>query len=282
MRKFAVLVNRNKPGVYDVADALRTHLESYQMQTICADATNTDTDGSELVSKFEDVELAFVLGGDGTLLGVARHLAKWGIPLLGINLGHLGFLSEADPQSLEETVKRVVNRDYDLEHRLMLEASIYRSGAVTQSYTALNDVGIGKGSFGRMLTVKVFVDGVLADSFRGDGVIVSTPTGSTAYSLSCGGPIVVPHLQAILITPICAHTLVSRPCVIGSEQTVRLLVDAAHDEVGLTVDGQVGVSLSRDDEVVICRSPAEATLVKWRDRQFFQVLRTKLRTSNDS
>jgi len=282
MRKFAVLVNRNKPGACDVADALRIQIEAHHMQTIYADVTNPESGEAGTLAPLVDVELAFVLGGDGTLLGAARHFAKWGVPLLGINLGHLGFLSEADPGSLEETVRRVVERDYNLEHRLMLEASIYRAGQVTQSYTALNDVGIGKGSFARMVTVNVFVDGDLADSYRGDGVIVSTPTGSTAYSLSCGGPIVVPHLQAILITPICAHTLVSRPCVVGSEQTIRLVVDAAQDDLGLTVDGQVGVTLARGDEVEVRRAAAEATLVKWRDREFFQVLRTKLRTSNNS
>ncbi|MBX6352940.1 MAG: NAD(+)/NADH kinase [Thermoflavifilum sp.] len=228
----------------------------------------------------EGVELALVLGGDGTLLGVARALAPLGIPLLGINVGHLGFLTEADPADLEETVRRIADREYDLERRLMLEAVLERDGHVLERFVGLNDAGIAKGSFARMVRIEAYVDDVFVDSYSGDGIIVSTPTGSTGYSLSCGGPIVIPRLQVLLLTPICPHTLFSRPCVIDANQEIQLVVDAAHDDIGLTVDGQVGIRLQPRDVVRVRRASSDAVLVKWRDREFFTVLRHKLRHNN--
>lgn len=234
----------------------------------------TDGDGA--------IELAVVFGGDGTFLGVARRLAPFRIPLLGINAGHLGFLTEAEPENLEETVQRVVDRSYELESRLMIEASVVREGCTVARLKGLNDAGIGKGSFARMVTIDAYVDGVYLDTYRGDGVIVSTPTGSTAYSLSGGGPLVVPHLNVMVITPICPHTLSSRPCVIDDQQDVRLVVHATHDEVCLTLDGQESVMLRPGDEVWVRRSADITTLVKWGGREFFDVLREKLRHPDDT
>lgn len=225
----------------------------------------------------DGIELALVFGGDGTFLGVARHLAPYGIPLLGINAGHLGFLTEAEPTDLEDTVNKVVERSFELEDRLMIQAEVVRGGEVCARLTGLNDAGIGKGGLARMVTIDAYVDGVYLDTYRGDGVIISTPTGSTAYSLSGGGPLVVPHLNVMVITPICPHTLSSRPCVIDDQQVVRLVVHATHDDVGLTVDGQEGVELQPGDEVWVRRSTYVTTLVKWRGHHFFDVLRDKLR-----
>ncbi|QSO45867.1 NAD(+)/NADH kinase [Alicyclobacillus mengziensis] len=281
MRTVGVVVNREKPGADATLKRLCDLLSSEGVAVVTADTEQLATD-EVTGDMFQTVELAFILGGDGTLLGAARKLAPWNVPLLGINLGHLGFLSEADPGNLHDTVRRVVQQDYDLEKRLVLTATVLRRDEICASFLGINDVAIAKGSFARMVTVDVHVDDVWVDSFRGDGVLVSTPTGSTAYSLSCGGPIVVPHVQAILITPICPHTLVSRPCVIDSEQTIKLVVRAAHEDVGLTVDGQVGFPLLPDDVVTVGRSPVEVTLVKWRDREFFSVLRKKLRFADET
>lgn len=281
MRTVGVVVNREKPGADATLKRLCDLLGGEGVAVVTAD-TEQIAANQVTGDMFQTVELAFILGGDGTLLGAARKLAPWNVPLLGINLGHLGFLSEADPGNLHDTVRRVVQQDYDLEKRLVLAATVSRRDETCASFLGINDVAIAKGSFARMVTVDVHVDDVWVDSFRGDGVLVSTPTGSTAYSLSCGGPIVVPHVQAILITPICPHTLVSRPCVIDSAQTIRLVVRAAHEDVGLTVDGQVGFPLLPDDVVTIGRSPVEVTLVKWRDREFFSVLRKKLRFADET
>ncbi|KPV43265.1 NAD(+)/NADH kinase [Alicyclobacillus ferrooxydans] len=282
MRTVGVLVNQDKPGADDTKQRLCQLLSQHGFAQVTA---TTDELAADTVTgkAFQGAELIFVLGGDGTLLGAARKLVDFKVPLLGINLGHLGFLSEADPGNLQETVRRVVEREYDLEQRLALCTHVIReNGDSKPHFIGINDVAIGKGSFARMVTVEVYVDDVLLDSYRGDGVLVSTPTGSTAYSLSCGGPIVVPYAKAILITPICPHTLVSRPCVIDSSQTIRLVVRGPQDDVGLTVDGQVGFPLVAGDEVTVERSPVDVTLVKWRDREFFSVLRKKLRYGDQS
>jgi NAD+ kinase len=271
-----VIANVDKPKACAVKEELEALLRARQIQTVTIEIGKDRVPDGATLAPLKDAELAFVLGGDGTLLGVARQLAHWDVPLLGINVGHLGFLSEAEPTDIEETVRRIAEREYDLEQRLMLEAEVYRNGAPVTRLLGLNDVGIGKGSFARMVTVDVFVDGVYFDSFSGDGLIVSTPTGSTAYSLSCGGPIVVPQVNVMLITPICPHTLSARPCVISHEQQIRLIVRATHEDLGLTVDGQVGVRLQSGDEVRVKAAAERTTLVKWRDREFFKVLRQKL------
>jgi NAD+ kinase len=226
------------------------------------------------------VDLVFVLGGDGTLLGVARHLAVHKLPILGINLGNLGFLSEAEPEDLHSAVDRVLRGDYHLEQRMMIEASIIRNGQVIHENIALNDVGIAKGSFGRMITLSVFVDDMFVDKYSGDGLIVSTPTGSTAYSLSCGGPIVSPNINVILVTPICPHRLNSRPFLVQKNQSVRVEVSATHNDMGVTIDGQVGYRVERNDTILIRKSQHFTTLIKWQERGFFDVLRQKLHDPN--
>ncbi|MCL6637575.1 MAG: NAD(+)/NADH kinase, partial [Alicyclobacillus sp.] len=278
VRTVAVFVNRDKPRAGAVQAELERLLRQAGMQVVCLEAGRGQPPACE-IEHLRGVELAFVVGGDGTLLGVARRVAPWGIPLLGINVGHLGFLSEAEPEDLEATVRRVVARDYRLEPRMMLEAAVWRERSCVQQWIGLNDVGIAKGSFARMVTVDVFVDGQFVDSYKGDGVIVSTPTGSTAYSLSCGGPIVVPHLHVMLVTPICPHTLFARPCVLDSRQQVQFVVHATHNDLGLTMDGQVGVRLQDGDAVVVRKSDVQTTLVKLRNQAFFSVLRQKLHGS---
>lgn len=277
MRTVGVVVNRDKPGADATLERLSGLLETQGFSIVHADTEQLANNEIE-TTFFAGAELVFVLGGDGTLLGAARKMASSSIPLLGVNLGHLGFLSEADPGSLHDTVRRVVARDYDLETRIVLAAQVTRQSETQVSYLGINEIAMAKGSFARMVAVDVYVDGVWVDSYRGDGVLVSTPTGSTAYSLSCGGPIVVPHAKVILITPICPHSLVARPCVVDSGQTVRLAVRSAHEDIGLTVDGQLGFPLMPDDEVTISRAETDVTLVKWRDREFFSVLRKKLRS----
>lgn len=203
-------------------------------------------------------------------------MAPLSIPLVGINVGHLGFLTESEPSQLDGAIRRIVSGEYHLEGRLMLEAFVYRDRKEIARFTALNDAGIGKGSFARMVKLDVHVDDVYVDTYTGDGVIISTPTGSTAYSLSCGGPIVSPHLQVMLITPVCPHSLYSRPCVIDSSGVVRLTVHARHRDVALSVDGQQGMMLDDGDEILVRRAPYDATFVRWPDREFFDVLRNKL------
>jgi NAD+ kinase len=284
MNTIGIAVNQNKPSAIEVAKQLIGLLES-KGATVWIDSDVADTverrDISLPVDEFPGhVKLVFVLGGDGTLLGIARKLAVHDLPILGINLGHLGFLSEAEPNDLPNAVDRVLQGDYHLEKRMMLEASVIRNGQVIQQGIALNDVGIAKGSFGRMVTLSVYVDDMYVDKYSGDGLILSTPTGSTAYSLSCGGPIVSPHINVILITPICPHTLSSRPIIIQKDQEIRVKVSAMHNDIGMTIDGQVGFKLEVGDQILVRKSPHYTTLIKWQERGFFDVLRLKLNDPN--
>lgn len=280
MNRVGIMMNPDKPHAIAVANELVELLEERDAKVTLdpglAHALKRE-EGSIPLGEFpERVELVFVLGGDGTLLGVARELAGSKLPILGINTGNLGFLSEAEPDNLAGAVDRILNNDFCIEQRMMLDAELFRDGEMIYSGTAFNDVGIAKGSFGRMVTCEVMMDRNYLGSYSGDGVIISTPTGSTAYSLSCGGPIVWPGFQAILLTPICPHILNSRPMILPSESILEVRVSASHHEMGLTIDGQVGLGLHKGDMIQVKRSPNETHLVKWKERSFFEVVRKKL------
>ncbi|RMB04100.1 NAD+ kinase [Thermoactinomyces vulgaris] len=280
LKTIGIKVNRSKPKAFAVAEKMKRELEKRGVDVcfepdIAADLGYPDL-GLPLEEFANRVELVFVLGGDGTLLGVARQLARYQIPILGFNLGNLGFLSEAETGGLSEAIERVLSGDYVIECRLMLEAEVIRNGRVIETGVALNDVGIAKGSFGRMITCTAYMDGNFLGTYTGDGVIISTPTGSTAYSLSCGGPIVYPGIRALLLTPICSHTLTSRPMVLPSESVIDIHVSAVHREMGITIDGQIGYCLKEGDIVRVKRYKHSALLIKWQDRSFFEVVRQKL------
>ncbi|WP_028775640.1 NAD(+)/NADH kinase [Shimazuella kribbensis] len=280
MKTIGIMANQTKPTALIVAKKL-TNLIKYKGATVCLDIDLAKAIGQEKKGiPLEDfpihVDCTFVLGGDGTLLGVARKLAGSRIPILGINLGYLGFLSEAEPEDLSGSVDRILAGEYCVEKRLMLEAEVIRQDEVIKRGISLNDIGIAKGSFSRMITCTVKMDGSFVGTYSGDGVIVSTPTGSTAYSLSCGGPIVWPGLECILLTPICPHTLASRPLVLPAESTLEVEVTANHNEIGVTIDGQEGFTLESGDIVRVRKSPCSTHLIKWKERTFFEVIRKKL------
>ncbi|MFD1675045.1 NAD(+)/NADH kinase [Alicyclobacillus fodiniaquatilis] len=274
----ALLFNPHKTLACSVREEIDELLQAAEI-SVTHVAVDYDTKILQVEPSVQTVEMAIVLGGDGTLLGVARQLAPHHIPLLGINMGHLGFLTQSDPSQLGPAIERIIKHDYQLQRRMMLEVFVYRQGKEIAKLIALNEAGIGKASFARMATLDVHVDGVYMDTYSGDGVIISTPTGSTAYALSCGGPIVSPQLQVMVITPVCPHTLFSRPCVIDASQTVRVKVRARHKDVALAVDGQDGMMLESGDEIVVRQAPYDTTLVHLPDREFFDVLRSKLHNS---
>lgn len=281
MRTIGIMANQSKPRANEVTAALIQMLDKHGVSVVVDEDTAQSMNRPELgcpLAEFPShVDMLFILGGDGTLLGAARRFACHDIPMLGINIGHLGFLSEAEPEDLETAVRRVILGEYELERRLMIQTSVWRGGKRVHESVGLNDAGIGKGSFARMIQVKVWVDDECWDAFAGDGLIVSTPTGSTAYSLSSGGPVVVPHMKAMVLTPICAHKLVARPCVIDASQRVRVDVSATHKDMGLTVDGQVGFALQNGDQVIIERAECDTVLVRLQKRGFFSILQSKLR-----
>ena len=222
------------------------------------------------------VDLIVVLGGDGTLLSMARAVGDQGIPLLGVNLGGLGFLTATTLEEMLPALEAWLAGRMAVDERMMLAARVLRQGRALGEYAALNDVVITKAAMSRIIDFSVSVDGQFATSYRADGLITSTPTGSTAYSLSAGGPILWPGMDAIVLTPICSHTLTNRPIVVPGAQRVEVTI-LTDEEVMVTMDGQVGVNLRARDAVEARRAAARIRLVRFPQQSFFSVLRAKLK-----
>jgi NAD+ kinase len=227
-----------------------------------------------------DLDMVLVLGGDGTLLGMAACIAEAGsnIPILGVNFGSLGFLTEVTLPELYRSLEHALNGRVFVEERMMIRATTTRSGDVLARAIALNDAVISKTSRSRMIDLSIFVGNEFVTRVRADGLIVATPTGSTAYNLSAGGPIVQPNVDAMLITPIAPHTLTNRPLVIPGSSTVRVEPTIeAPDEIVLTLDGQSTSPLQPGDEITVSRAPQPLRLIRPTTRSYFEVLRTKLK-----
>lgn len=225
----------------------------------------------------ETVDLVVVLGGDGTLLGAARKVGHYGLPILGINLGGLGFLTEIPVEMLYQDMEKVINGEISVEPRLMLQARVLRNGEEKCRFTVLNDVVINKGALARIIDLRVSVDNHFLTTFRADGLIVSTPTGSTGYNLSAGGPILYPDLEALILTPICPFTLTHRPIIVPDTSVIDVQMGENSEEVVLTFDGQVGFDLVDNDRVVISKSEKKLKLIKSPDQDYYDILRTKLK-----
>jgi NAD+ kinase len=220
--------------------------------------------------------LVIVLGGDGTLLSVARIFAATGTPILSVNLGYLGFLTEVRLAELYATLDGWCNDCYEVDERAMLHAELWRGGEEHSSFEALNDVVVSKGDIARMGEFAVELDGKRVAVFRADGVIVSTPTGSTAYTLAANGPILTPDVDALVVTPICPHLLTLRPIVVRGDASLNVRVVGVPNTALLTVDGQQAVELLREDEVRCRRSVHTVKLLRLSEGSFFEVLRNKL------
>ncbi len=222
-------------------------------------------------------DLAIVLGGDGTLLAAARVFARSGVPILSVNLGALGFLTEVPLTDLYSHLEGWNQGSCCVEERAMLHSELWREGRLQCEHDALNDVVAAKGTIARMGHFSVEVDEQLAASFRADGVIVSTPTGSTAYSLAAGGPVLVPGVDALMVTPICPHQLTLRPMVVRGESRILVRIEGIPDQTYLTVDGQEAIPLRVGDELRCRRSTCAVKLIRLGDNRFFDLLRSKLK-----
>jgi NAD+ kinase len=223
------------------------------------------------------VDWVVVLGGDGTLLGAARKIGKYGIPILGVNLGGLGFLTGIPLERLYPVVEMMIDGRIDLETRIMLEAKVLRKGEAVCRFQVLNDVVINKRTLARIIDLDVTIDGEFLTTFRADGLIISTPTGSTAYNLSAGGPILYPTMETLILTPICPFALTNRPIIIPDTAVIQIEMGKASEEkVILTFDGQVGFDLYHGDKVVIQESKEKIRLLRPPDHSYFNILRTKL------
>ncbi len=222
------------------------------------------------------VDLLVVLGGDGTLLSMARAVGDLGVPILGVNLGGLGFLTATPLDEMMAAVEALVSGQMAIEERMMLAARVRRRGEWLPTHVALNDVVILKSAMSRIINLSVSVEGRHATAYRADGLIISTPTGSTAYSLSAGGPILFPLMDAVVLTPVCSHTLTNRPIVLPGHDRIEVILRSAQ-QVMLTLDGQVGVELEENDTVEIRQAASRIRLARFPHKDFFSVLRTKLK-----
>ena len=222
-------------------------------------------------------DLVLVLGGDGTMIATARLIGDEEVPVLGVNYGGLGYLTEFRIEELYEALEMILAGNFRLDKRVMLAVELHRDQEIVTVNRVLNDVVINKSALARIIEIETYLNQQYVSSFRADGLIVSTPTGSTAYNLSAGGPVIFPSMNAVVITPICPFTLSNRPIVVPDSAVIELLMKTANEEVALTLDGQVGFPLTVNDRVVIRKSRTTFNLIQPSNRNYFDVLRDKLR-----
>lgn len=236
-----------------------------------------DMDFHDLEQELQDADLLICFGGDGTILHASKAATLAGVPILGVNIGTLGFMAELEGSELEQ-LRRLKNDDYTIEKRMMLHVVVHHDNEVIYDDIALNDAAITKGTVARIIQVSILCDKVEAMSFGGDGVIVCTPTGSTAYSLSAGGPIVEPLSENIAITPICAHDMMSKPLVASPRREITVRIGRiGRKSAFLSVDGGRAIRLNAGDTVTITRSTYYTKLLRLRNRSFFEIIRNKLK-----
>jgi NAD+ kinase len=280
MQKIAIVYKRStQPEALRLATDLSQWLEERGVEVFCQE--NLDRSGFccgyESLDIPEDVQAVLVLGGDGTLLSVARSLEHRSTPLVGVNLGGLGFLTEVTREACCEELEHIFDGNYEIEERMRLKAIIMRGDQVLFQHSVLNDVVINKGALARIVDLRTTIDGHFLTLYRADGLIVSSPTGSTAYNLSAGGPIVYPTVQTIILTPICPFTLTNRPIVLPAEATIQIELDESAQDVTLTCDGQVGCEMAYPDRLIITKGENSLRLIKTPSIDYFEILRTKLR-----
>lgn len=276
MKCVGVLPHHGKPRAIELAADLVRRLEERGVQ-VCLDRETAALLGrDELGGDLVGIDVGLILGGDGAFLREGRRLAEAGVPMLGINFGRLGFLAEVEPEGVDAALDRLLSGDYVIEERLMLRARVLRGGSPQAVYYAINDVVVARGTLARTVHWTLSVDNSFIGHYSGDGIIVSSPTGSTAYSLSAGGPIVHPGLDALVVTPICPHTWGSRPIVTAPEHTVVVRFEELDEELLLTIDGQFGEHLHPGDEVWVDGAEQRARLIRFGNRTFYDLLRQRL------
>ncbi|HXZ28171.1 MAG TPA: NAD(+)/NADH kinase [Terriglobales bacterium] len=281
MKTAAIISKPGKRELDGIVPQVAAWLKAHDYEVVADAETASYSPGVPVVQRGEmaekSPEFALVLGGDGTMLAAARAVAQAGIPIMGVNVGALGFLTEIPLDELYPTLEALVENRCQVETRSMIHCHLMRGGERIAHYDAMNDAVVGKSAIARMIEFEVRVDKDFIASYKADGLIVATPTGSTAYSLAAGGPILAPDVDAFIITPISPHALTHRPLVVKDTSEVRILVKSVGEEAFLTVDGQVGVAVLDGDEVTCRRSARQVRLLRLTRRTFFDVLRAKLK-----
>ena len=280
LRAVGIISKPKKEDICAVAPTLLDWLSRRAIQAVCDQETVACLERGEGKPREEiapQVDLLVVLGGDGTLLAAARLIQRKNVPILAVNLGSLGFLTEIMQDEMIEVLEAVLADQHRMEGRRMLAAQVVRQDEPVAQYQALNDIVLHKAALARIVDFDVSVDARFVSRMRADGLILATPTGSTAYSLSAGGPIVLPNVDAMVVTPIAPHMLTNRPLVIPGKSQVEVQVQNPGEAVYVTVDGQVGEELTSGDSVRACQSDQVIRLVVSPKRDHFQILRSKLR-----
>jgi NAD+ kinase len=286
MNRIGIITKRNKPEVISFTRSLVEWFSPKKLE-VYVEEEMKDLFNPPLKAPFlhfiqreefpSHVEMVIVLGGDGTLLSVARMVWRDGIPILGVNFGGLGFLTEISLEELYPVLEQVVQGNFRTNPRDVLRASVVRKGTNLAEFIVLNDVVINKGALARIIDLEITIEREYLTTFRADGLIISTPTGSTAYNLSAGGPIVYPSLHTLIITPICSHTLTNRPIVIPDDVKVQATLNSKEEEVTLTLDGQRGFPLEFEDVVEVQKAEGQIFLIQSPYRHYFKLLREKLK-----
>lgn len=270
----------NKPELANIVPGLLDWFHKHEYKIVVDPETSFYAPGIETLSReamgSRPLNFVVVLGGDGTLLSAARAVAKAGIPVLGVNLGSLGFLAEVPLEELYPTLQGIEENRCSVETRSMVRCEVVRKGSSVAHYDALNDAVMGKGTIARLNYCEVFIDGLFVSSYKADSLIVSTPTGSTAYSLAAGGPIVMPSVDALIITPVSAHSLTHRPLVVKDTAKIEIIINTGQDEAYLSIDGQIGMPIFDGDRIHCRKSDRHVKLLRIKGT-FFDVLRNKLK-----
>jgi NAD+ kinase len=281
-----VAANIGKPEsrtrLFELLDILAAGKITTLLDEEAAALAGRPKDSHPLCEIGQRADMVLVLGGDGTILRVARGLEGSETPMLGVNLGSLGFLTSVRSDELGSAVKQILQGGYDINERFTIQTTLTRAGKKLETHQALNDAVISRGAFSRIVRLRVSIDGELLTEYVCDGMIFATPTGSTAYSLSAGGPILLPNARACILTPICPHALSNRSVIAGEESVVTCQVASAAGELLLTVDGQVQMRMQVGDEVEVRRSARGVRLVTPKGQRYLEVLRQKLKWSGSN
>jgi NAD+ kinase len=271
------------PNFSDTLGQIADHLRQRQLRVLLdeSSARLIPDNGLEVAGRAtigQQCNLVIVMGGDGTMLNAARSLVDYEVPILGVNLGRLGFLADVSPGEIPHSLDEVLAGQFREARRSLLHAQVLHEGRVASEADALNDVVVHKREVARMIEVDAFVDGRFLNAYRADGLIISTPTGSTAYALAGGGPIIHPGLEAVVLVPICPHTLTHRPIVVKADSVIEVVLNAANTtQTQITCDGQVSLAIEPGDRIVIRKKDRKVRLIHPINHDYFELLRAKLR-----
>ena len=266
--KIALIVNKDKEKAILIASKISKLLSSRGAQIV------VDKAHDEL---FEDCDVAITVGGDGTIIHSAKHAAKYAKPMIGVNVGRLGFAAEVEPDNIADLL-RILDNDYQIKNRMLLDVTIKHINGESENYLAVNDATLSRGQLSRIIDISVSLDNSPISTYRADGILFSTPTGSTAYALSAGGPVIYPEMDCILLTPICPHSLISRSVVFDGNAVLTAKVKVNDNSPAvLSIDGERNIDIRPEDLVVIKKSDKSLKLIKLYDRNFYQHLNEKLK-----